>query len=57
MKIIANFFVFWAFIMVGIIAFRAMTNKERWTLVKTLAFSAGCAILTLVVLTTIVILF
>jgi len=57
MKIIANFFIVWGLVMLGVIAFRTMTNKERWTLIKTVAFSAGCAILALVVLTTIVILF
>lgn len=57
MKIVANFFIVWGLVMLGVIAFRTMTNKERWTLFKTVAFSAGCAILALVVLTTIVIIF
>lgn len=57
MKIISSFFVFWVLIMLGIVVFRELTKKERWTLIKTLAFSAGCAILAFLVLTTIVILF
>ena len=53
----------WAFVIIfglfflGIQTIRDMTGKEVWSLTKLLTYSLFCAILTLVVLVTIVILF
>lgn len=53
----------WVFVVIfglfflGIQTIRDMTGKEVWSLTKLLTYSLFCAILTLVVLVTIVILF
>lgn len=57
MKLVVNFFIIWAFVACGIILFQALTRTEKWKVTKVLAFSVGCAILTTVILTVLVILF
>jgi hypothetical protein len=44
-------------IMLTITAIRQMTGKELWSTTKTLAFSAGCSLLAMIILVGIVILF
>lgn len=39
------------------LGFRSLAGKEKWELVKLLAFSAGCSIIAVMILTVIVILF
>lgn len=52
-----TFLVFAVLIHFGIQTWRSMTGKERWTLTKTAAYSIIIALLTFVVLATIVVLF
>jgi len=52
-----TFFVVALLIHFGITAWRNMTGKERWTLTKTAGYSIIIALLTFVVLATIVVLF
>ena len=44
-------------IMLTITAIRQMTGKELWSTAKLLGFSAGCSLLTMIILVGIVILF
>ncbi len=56
-KAIQAFAIVFAVIFFGIQAVRALTGKEKWALAKLLTYSAGCAILTVMVLAGIVVLF
>lgn len=56
-KIILTFFVFYTFFHLGIRAVAALTDSEKLSLKKTVAFSILCSVLTLTTLTTIVVLF
>lgn len=51
------FFALTGAIMMTITAVRHMTGKELWSTVKTLGFSAGCALLAMIILVGIVVLF
>ena len=51
------FIAFWAFVTGAIGVWRQMENKERWSLVKIGAYGLLTAIITFVLLTSIVILF
>jgi hypothetical protein len=56
-KVFLAFIVVFSLFFFGIQAVRDMTNQERWTLARLLTYSAFCAILTLVILITLVVLF
>lgn len=56
-KLILTFLVVYSIFHLGIHAFRALTNSEKWSLTKTVAYSILCSTLTVATLTTIVILF
>ena len=56
-KIILTFFIFYTVFHVGIHAFKSLTDSEKWSLTKTVAYSIMCSVLTVATLTTIVILF
>lgn len=56
-KIILTFFVFYTVFHVGIQTIRSLTDSEKWSLTKTVAYSMLCSALTIATLTTIVILF
>ena len=56
-RVILAFIVIFGLFFFGIKAIRDMTGKELWSLTKLLTYSAGCAILTLVFLITLVVLF
>lgn len=56
-KVIISFFVFYSIFHIGIHAFRALTDSEKWSLTKTVFYSILCSVLTIATLTTIVILF
>jgi hypothetical protein len=51
------FAVLFCFFYYGIIGLRAVTKKQAWHLTKLLTYSTICSVLSIVVLTTIVILF
>ena len=56
-RAILAFAVIFGLFFYGIRAVRDMTGRERWDLTKLLTYSAVCAILTLVVLITLVVVF
>ena len=56
-RVFLAFFVLSALFWVGITAFRKTTGKEKWQLTKITAYSILCAVLSLAVLISIVILF
>lgn len=56
-RILLSFFVMTAFFWFGIESFRKATGKQKWQLTKTVAYSILCSVLSIIVLTTIVILF
>lgn len=56
-KAIQIFAIVFAVFFFGIQAFRALSGKEKWQLAKLLTYSVGCAILTVIALTGMVILF
>ena len=56
-RVFLAFFVLSALFWVGITAFRKTTGKEKWQLTKITACSILCAVLSLAVLISIVILF
>ncbi len=56
-KIIIGFILVFVGVFFGIQAFRELSGKEKWALAKLLTYSAGCAILTVMVLAGIVVLF
>ena len=56
-RVILAFIVIFGLFFFGIKAIRDMTGKEMWSLTKLLTYSLFCAILTVVVLISIVILF
>lgn len=56
-RMILGFVILWACVVVGITAFRSLTGKEKWELVKLLTFTGACAIIAFVLLMALVILF
>lgn len=56
-RIILAFFVVFGMFYFGIEAVRHMTGREQWTLVKTVAYSLMCAVLTVATLAVIVLTF
>ena len=56
-KIILAFALLMMTYAVGIKTFRKLTNKERWSLLKTMGFAFGSAILSVITLVIIVTLF
>ncbi len=57
LRMIVVFLISTALIHLGIEGWRYATKKERWKVVKTLTYSAGLGIISIVILTTIVVLF
>ena len=57
MRMFVVFLISTALIHFGIEGWRYATKKERWKVVKTLTYSAGLGIISIVMLTMIVILF
>lgn len=57
LRMIVVFLVVTALLHLGIEGWRYATGKERWKVVKTLTYSAGLGIISIVILTMIVILF
>lgn len=51
------FCIVFAIVFFGIQTFRQLRKKEKWLVIKTLTYSAICAIISVVVLISIVILF
>jgi len=56
-KMVLVFAVVFALVFVGILAFRKMSKKEKWTLTKTVGYSILVAVVTVLLLTMFVILF
>lgn len=56
-RMIWVFVLVWSCVFFGIIAFRSLSGRQQWELVKALTYSAVCAIITLVLLMALVILF
>ena len=56
-KMIIVFLAFWGFVTGALGVWRQMENKERWSLVKLGASGLLTAVITFVILTTLVILF
>lgn len=56
-RMIVGFVFVWVAVMVGITAFRSLTGREKWELVKLLTYGATCAIITFVLLMALVIMF
>lgn len=56
-KMLAAFLICFGLVSFGIQAFRQLSNKDKWNLSKVLAYSAACAIVTVAILFSIVILF
>ncbi len=56
-KILLAFIVVFGLFFLGIKAVREMTDKERWSLTKTLTYSIICAVLTLAALAGFVLIF
>ncbi len=56
-RMILSFVMVWACVAVGITAFRSLTGKEKWELVKLLTFTGTCAIIAFVLLMALVIVF
>lgn len=56
-KIVLAFVLVFLATFFGIQTFRQLRKKEKWQVIKTLAYSAICAIISVVVLISIVILF
>ena len=56
-KTLVVFLILTALIHLGIEGWRYATKKERWKAVKTLTYSAGLGIISLLVLTFVVVLF
>lgn len=56
-KMIIVFLAFWGFVTGALGVWRQMENKERWSLVKLGAYGLLTAVITFVILTTLVILF
>lgn len=51
------FFILWAAFAFGISAYRELTGKMKWQLIKTLGYGIVCAIAAITTLTAIVVLF
>ena len=56
-KIVLNFLLVWIAVTVGITAWRTLSNQERWSTVKVLAYGFTTAAISLLILASIVILF
>jgi hypothetical protein len=56
-RVFVAFFVFTLVFWFGIAAFRKITKRQRWRLTKIIGYSILCSMLSLLLLTTIVILF
>lgn len=56
-KAIVGFFILTAIVAGCTLGVRSLAGKEKWELVKLLAFSAGCSIISLLILIGFVILF
>lgn len=56
-KALISFVSLFIIIYIGIDLFRKFTKKEKWEVVKTASYSAGVAIVTLLVLLGVVVLF
>jgi hypothetical protein len=56
-KIGLAFLVCFVAVFFGITFFRNLTDKERWSLTKLVCYSIMCAVLVILILTTVVILF
>ncbi len=56
-KMLVTFISLFIIFYIGIDLFRKFTNKEKWEITKTLAYSFGISVLVIVLLTVIVILF
>lgn len=56
-KLILSFLLCFTFVFFGIKAFRALSDKERWSLTKLAAYAILCSAITIAVLVSIVILF
>jgi uncharacterized membrane protein YjfL (UPF0719 family) len=56
-KMILMFLIGFFLVFFGIEAFRKLTKKKKWRVIKTLTYSAICAIITMLIFTSIVILF
>ena len=56
-KILFAFIIAFSICFFGIKGYRELSNKDKWALTKLIAYSAFCAIITIVFLTSIVILF
>jgi hypothetical protein len=56
-KVFLAFIVFTGLIAGSIDSFRKISGKQRWELTKLVAFSAGCSIISIVILTIVVLVF
>lgn len=56
-KMILVFLVVFSLVFMGILAFRNLSNKEKWALTKVVGYSTIVAVVTLLLLSIIVILF
>lgn len=56
-KVLLFFVIIFGIFFLGIKVFRDMTGMEKWALTKCLAYSIMCAVLTLLVLISIVVIF
>mgnify|MGYP003346164386 FL=1 len=56
-KLIVTFIVAYTIFHIGIHTFISLSDADKWSLTKTVAYSILCSLITIVTLTTIVILF
>lgn len=56
-KILLSFVLCFIFVFFGIKAFRALSDKERWSLTKLAAYAILCSAISIAILVSVVILF
>lgn len=56
-KIFLGFLIVWASVVIGISSWRSLSNKEKFTTIKTAVYGFLTATIAFIILTTIVILF